>query len=366
LLSSKKFGADKPLRKTEDVMKRRDLLGMTMSAALLQGVLPGGAIAKSAGGSRARPGTPAWPSAQEWQTLRTQTGGRLLALSSPFARGQSEVVRNEALAGLKNPYTIGDHPALTQTSGWQDAWTSRASAYAVAARDATDVAAAVTFARRHNLRLVVKGGGHSYFGASNAPDSLLVWTRAMNRVEMVDAFVAQGCSKESAQPAAHVGAGAMWADAYAEVTTRGGRYVQGGGCATVGVAGLVQGGGFGNFSKGFGTAAASLIEAEVVTADGAIRIANACTNSDLFWALKGGGGGSFGVVTRLTLRTHALPAFFGAVFGEITASSNDALRAAGALRRLLPRQPVQRALGRNGLAARRQTHEAVDGVPGAG
>jgi len=308
-------------------MKRRDLLGMTMSAALL----PATALAKGAGrknaSTRARPGTTAWPGAQAWQTLRTQTGARLLALSSPFARGQGDAVRVEALAGLKNPYYIGDHPALTQTSGWQDAWTSRASAYAVAAQDAADVAAAVNFARLHNLRLVVKGGGHSYFGASNAPDSLLVWTRAMNKVAMVEAFVAQGCPPGSTQPAVHVGAGAMWADAYAEVTTRGGRYVQGGGCTTVGVAGLVQGGGFGNFSKGFGTAAANLIEAEVVTADGMVRIANACTNPDLFWALKGGGGGSFGVVTRLTLRTHALPAFFGAVFGEITAASDEAWRA---------------------------------------
>ena len=92
--------------------------------------------------------------------------------------------------------------------------------------------------------------------------------------------------------------------------------MQGGGCTTVGVAGLVQGGGFGSFSKGFGTAASGLLEAEVVTADGRVRIANACTNPDLFWALKGGGGGSFGVVTRLTLRTHELPAFFGAAFGD--------------------------------------------------
>ena len=84
-----------------------------------------------------------------------------------------------------------------------------------------------------------------------------------------------------------------------------GRYVQGGGCTTVGVAGLVQSGGFGSFSKRYGMAAASLLEAEVVTADGVVRIANACTNPDLFWALKGGGGGSLGVVTRLTLRMHA-------------------------------------------------------------
>jgi hypothetical protein len=111
------------------------------------------------------------------------------------------------------------------------------------------------------------------------------------------------------------------------VTTRAGRYVQGGGCTTVGVAGLVQGGGFGNFSKRYGLACASLIEAEIVTADGAVRIANAATNPDLFWALKGGGGGSFGIVTRLTLRTHALPSTFGGVFGEITADSDAAFRA---------------------------------------
>jgi len=100
--------------------------------------------------------------------------------------------------------------------------------------------------------------------------------------------------------------------------------VQGGGCTTVGVAGLVQGGGFGPFSKGFGTAAANLLEAEVVTADGAVRIANAASNPDLFWALKGGGGGTFGVVTRLTLRTHALPAYFGAVLTTFSAASDAA------------------------------------------
>ena len=84
--------------------------------------------------------------------------------------------------------------------------------------------------------------------------------------------------------------------------------------------------GFGSFSKAYGTAAASLLEAEIVTADGAVRIANACTNPDLFWGIKGGGGGSLGVVTRLTLRTHEVPAFFGAVFATVKASSPEAFR----------------------------------------
>ena len=119
----------------------------------------------------------------------------------------------------------------------------------------------------------------------------------------------------------------MWIDAYNAVTTRGGRYVQGGGCTTVGVAGHVQSGGFGSWSKRYGTAAAALLEAEIVTADGEVRIANACKNPDLFWGIKGGGGGTLGVVTRLTLRTRELPDFFGAVLGKIKASSDSAYRA---------------------------------------
>ncbi len=99
-----------------------------------------------------------------------------------------------------------------------------------------------------------------------------------------------------------------WVDAWVStpsayaVAARTGRYVQGGGCATVGVAGLIQSGGFGSFSKNYGMAAAGLLEAEIVTPDGAVRIANACTNPELFWGIKGGGGGSLGVVTTLTLR----------------------------------------------------------------
>lgn len=228
---------------------------------------------------------------------------------------------------LKNPYYIGDHPGLTQTLGWVDAWATEPSVYAVAARNAQDIAEAVNFARENNLRLVVKGGGHSYQGTSNAADSLLIWTRHMNDIEMHSAFVPQGCERTlQPQPAVTLGAGTIWMQAYDAVTTSGGKYVQGGGCTTVGVAGLIQSGGFGSFSKHYGLAAGSLLEAEVVTADGEIRVANTRTNPDLFWALKGGGGGSFGVVSKLTLRIHDLPEFFGAANFTIKAASDDAYR----------------------------------------
>jgi FAD/FMN-containing dehydrogenase len=304
-------------------MKRRKLM-------MLAGGLPlmSTASAQTPLLRRNRPGDPGWPSAEHWQGLNAKVGGRLMQLGSPLAACRAAPAGAECVAffrGLKNPWAIGDDPALTQTTGWVDAWASMTSAYAVVARDAADVAAAVEFARTHRLRLVVKGGGHSYQGTSCAPDSLLVWTRKMDRIEVHDSFVGRGCS-DRPQPAISLGAGVVWRYAY-DAAAKAGRYVQGGGCTTVGVAGLIQSGGFGPFSKRYGMAAAALLEAEVVTADGQVRLANACTNPDLFWALKGGGGGSFGVITRLTLRTRELPEFFGGAFLTVQAKSDAAYRA---------------------------------------
>jgi FAD/FMN-containing dehydrogenase len=288
--------------------------------------LPAVAHAQTAPFKRVRPGEPGWPSEAHWQELNAKVGGQLTAVRSPLeaCKGADKATCDTVFKQFKNPYFIRDNVALTQTTGWAEAWASTPSAYAIDARHAADVAAAVNFARENKLRLVVRGGGHSYQGTSNAPDSLLVRTRPMDRIEMHDAFVGQGCS-EAPQPAVSLGAGNIWLKAYAAVT-KAGRYVQGGGCCTVNVAGLVQSGGFGSFSKNFGLASASLIEAEVVTADGQVRIANACTNPDLFWALKGGGGSSLGVLTRLTLKTHPLPNFLGGAFGTIKANSPEAYK----------------------------------------
>lgn len=279
---------------------------------------------------RRRPADADWPSKAAWKRLNDAVDGNLIPVEFPIEACIKDVDGagcKSLIANIKNPYYIGEQPGLTQTLGWVDAWFTKPSVFAVAARDANHVAAAINFARENDLRLVVKGGGHSYQGTSNAPDSLLIWTRHMHDVAMHDAFVPQGCEgKQAAQRAVTCGSGAIWMQAYDAVTTKAGAYVQGGGCTTVGVAGLVQSGGFGSFSKRYGTCAAGLLEAEVVTADGNIRIANACTNPDLFWALKGGGGGTFGVVTKVTLRVRDLPEHAGGAIFRVKASSDDAFR----------------------------------------
>jgi FAD/FMN-containing dehydrogenase len=314
-------------------MQRRSFL-KGLVAILFQATLWNGvwvqAAAKRLTARRVRPSDAAWPGAAQWRKLKDAVDGNLIKVRSLFA--DCEADRNgaaclDASKNVNNPYYIGDQPAGTQISGWLDAWSPAPSAYAIAARNSADVAAGVNFARENNLRLVVKGGGHSYQGTSNAPDSLLVWTRKMNKVVLHDAFVSRGCERhQKATPAVTIEAGAVWMDVYDAVTTKAGRYVQGGGCATVGVAGLIQSGGFGSFSKMFGLACAGLLEAEVVTADGHVRIASACTNPDLFWGLKGGGGGTFGIVTKVTLQTHELPKTFGDVSVTIKAKSDAAFR----------------------------------------
>jgi FAD/FMN-containing dehydrogenase len=284
----------------------------------------------SSSASCVRPGDPEWPSEASWNRLNQEVGGQLIKVQSPLTaclEGLPEPNCADLFKRLKNPYYLGDEVGLTQTLGWVGAWTSRPSVFAVAVRTTQDVAAAVNFARDNNLRVVIKGGGHSYKGTSNAADSLLIWTRRMNDVFLHDAFLPVGSDgREKPMKAVTVESGAMWGRVYEEVTTKAGRYVQGGGCLTVGVAGLIQSGGFGSFSKAYGLAAASLLEAEIVTADGVVRTANGYTNPDLFWAIKGGGGGSFGVVTRLTLQTHSLPEFFGRVSVTIQAKSENAFR----------------------------------------
>ena len=173
-------------------MKRRRFIEVAGSTSLLSlfGAHPGATSAATAL-RRVRPTDPAWPSAALWDGLNAQVGGQLIKVAplleacagAPAGAACDDVVRN-----LRNPYFIGEQPAGTQTSGWVDAWRSAPSAYAVAAKKTADVAAAVDFARTHNLRVVVKGGGHSYQGTSNAPDSLLIWTWPMDAITLHDAL----------------------------------------------------------------------------------------------------------------------------------------------------------------------------------
>lgn len=316
-------------RESTSITRRGFLGGASAASALtlLAACAPGsnGGEGTAPTGSGAPP-----PSDDQWAALREKVGDRLIAVDSPVQPCRADAFSDacsSALTDLENPFWIEEQPGALQTNGWLDAWTNQVSPYAVAARDADDIAAAVNFAREQQIRLAVKGTGHDYLGRSNAADSLLVWTHNMRDVTFHPDFRPAGARADTAPtPAVSAAAGARWLEVY-QIATANDVYVQGGGCTTVGACGgFTLGGGFGNFSKRFGSGAGGVLEMEVVTADGQVRTVNETQDADLFWALRGGGGGTFGIVSRITYRAHPIPQTVGALGGSLTAADDDAFR----------------------------------------
>jgi FAD/FMN-containing dehydrogenase len=153
-----------------------------------------------------------------------------------------------------------------------------------------DVQKTVRWARRHAVRIVPRSGGHSYGGYSTTTGVV------------VDVSRLKGIALDRHGHAV-IGAGARLIDVYDHLAQFG-RTVPAGSCPTVGIAGLALGGGVGFASRKFGLTCDNLLEATVVLADGSAVVCNASKHPDLYWALRGGGGGNFGIVTRLVFRTH--------------------------------------------------------------
>ncbi|GCE09705.1 FAD-binding oxidoreductase [Dictyobacter aurantiacus] len=158
-----------------------------------------------------------------------------------------------------------------------------------------DVQNCLSFVSRFNLPVTARSGGHSYAGYSTTSGLLLDVSR-MNAITI-----------DSGSGNATIGSGAKLIDVYAALAQKG-RVIPAGSCPTVGVAGLTLGGGVGVLGRKFGLTCDNLLSAQVVLADGRIVTCDASQNSDLFWALRGGGGGNFGVVTSFTFQTHPVDA----------------------------------------------------------
>lgn len=162
----------------------------------------------------------------------------------------------------------------------------------VLAASPEDVAATIAFAREHGIPAVPRSGGHSFAGHSST-EGIVIDVSPMRSVAVNDGL-------------ATIGAGARLGEVYDALDAHGLTIPAGCG-PTVGIAGLALGGGFGILGRAHGLLADQLVRAEVVLADGRIVVSDAETEPDLFWALRGAGGGAFGVVTSLTFRTIPAP-----------------------------------------------------------
>jgi FAD/FMN-containing dehydrogenase len=185
-----------------------------------------------------------------------------------------------------------------------------------------DVQRTVRWARKHKVRIVPRSGGHSYGGYSTT-SGVIVDVSRLNGVTL------------DARRRAVVGAGARLIDVYDELWEHG-LTVPAGTCPTVGIAGLALGGGIGLAARKFGLTCDNLLEATVVTANGRALVCNAQEHADLYWALRGGGGGNFGIVTRLLFRTHPVDRV---VTYALEWPWSDAKRVVAAWQKLAPRAP---------------------------
>jgi FAD/FMN-containing dehydrogenase len=179
---------------------------------------------------------------------------------------------------------------------------------------AGDVATAFDFARSHGLDVAVRGGGHNPAGHCAIDDGLVIDLSAMRRVEV-----------DAAAGIARAEGGSTWLD-FDAATQAFGLVTPGGVVGSTGVCGLTLGGGIGHLTAQYGLTCDNLVGAELVTPDGSIVRAGPEENTELLWALRGGGG-NFGVATRLDFRLHPLDRVVGGVLEYRGDRVGDVLRA---------------------------------------
>jgi len=202
----------------------------------------------------------------------------------------------------------------------------RHPAVIVCVADVSDVITCVNFARRHQIPLAVRGGGHHGAGFG-------VWDDAL----VIDFRTQRSTTVDPGSRTVRVDAGCTWGDVD-HATGAFGMATPSGFVSTTGVAGLTLGGGTGYLTRQFGMTVDNLLSADVVLADGSFVTAGATSEPDLFWALRGGGG-NFGVVTSFTFRTHPVGEAGEIIGGPILYDITDTEEVFAWYRDLLPTLP---------------------------
>jgi FAD/FMN-containing dehydrogenase len=185
-------------------------------------------------------------------------------------------------------------PAYAEARQSFNARFSRYPAAVVVCDNTSDVRYAVRWARQEEIPLRARSGGHSYEAFSVVDDGLVIDVGGLNTVAV-----------DASRGEAVIGAGVCLLDCYRRLWEHG-VTIPAGTCPTVGIAGLTLGGGIGFLSRQYGLTCDNLVAVEMVDADGRTLHVSEERHPDLFWALRGGGGGSFGVVTAFTFRVHPI------------------------------------------------------------
>ncbi|CAG9982543.1 unnamed protein product [Clonostachys byssicola] len=263
---------------------------------------------------RTLPGDVGWPSREDWMNLNASVHGRLFSIvplatvchGANFDPEQCKALRENWSSYLTHAETAGSVIPPYYQNQTCNPFTTRSSrcemgnhvSYAIRAGSAKDIASGIKFARDRNVRLVIRNTGHDFLGKSIGRGGLAIWTRDLNKAEFIPSY--RSALYEG--PAMKLGAGIRAFEAVEAAHSNKVRLITGY-CSTVGiVGGFLQGGGSGPLSSVYGLAADQVLEYEVVTASGEVVTASPFEHKELYWALSGGGGGTFGIVVSATVR----------------------------------------------------------------
>ncbi|KAB8291646.1 hypothetical protein EYC80_006446 [Monilinia laxa] len=323
---------------TDSIITNLTKIGLP-NATLFDFATTNGRLANRSSSCKAYPGDSAWPSTSVWDTLDLLAGGALIAtvpLAAPCYADWPANQNSDKCLYITDDWSNSSLHASDPTSTMWPLYQGRTClptndtaatctlggypVYAVNISNVAQIQLAVNFARNANLRLVVKNTGHDFIGKSGGAGALSVWTHNLKEL----GYIPDYSTTYYTGKAVKMGAGIQAFEVY-EFAHLNGITVVGGEGRTVGVAGgYVAGGGHSPLSSIYGMAADQVLEMEVVTPDGRFVTVSASENTDLYWALRGGGGSTFGVVTSVTSKaypviTSTVMTFSFEVGGNITA-----------------------------------------------
>ncbi|KUJ23468.1 FAD-binding domain-containing protein [Mollisia scopiformis] len=284
------------------------------------------------------PSDPTWPSPSTWDVLNSTLDGNLLlpvppgAVCHPTHPTYNSTLCTEAQLSWSSEFFHQRDPISAEWNNWNNdsclpdaSFPCSAAGYPVYVVNATTrehVKAGVDFARKYNIRLIVKSSGHDYVGRSSGPNSLSIWVHHMKGMQFhATSFQPQNCSFEIGGAAVTAAGGTQMLETYAGLDAFN-QTVVGGNGRTVALGGYVTGAGHSILSPHYGLASDQVLEMEIVTPKGEILTLNECQNTDLFWAMRGGGGSTFGIMTSVTMKTYPSPQVMNLDFSILTTASN--------------------------------------------
>ncbi|CBF78970.1 hypothetical protein AN7153.2 [Aspergillus nidulans FGSC A4] len=299
-------------------MSRHYLLTTCSLLAVLSGVAAAPGCPTINSSCRYLPNDPQWPSTEQWQQLNDSVGGRLIRGISLASPCHGEEYNNITCGTLQERWASPPTYCSPFMSRDSPCSLGNIAPYAINVSSAQDVVAGLAFAQRNNIRLSVKNTGHDFLGRSTGAGSLALWMHNLNGMQVVN-----HTGPVYSGPALRLGAGVQGFEVY-EFAARYGLRVTGPFNPTVGVVGgYVQGGGHGALQGAYGLAADNVLEYEVITTGGRHLVVSPSEYEDLFWALSGGGGGTYAVVLSATIKAYQDGVVAGASL-SFSAGGNEA------------------------------------------